>query len=59
VPYLRAVSVGPLVGHGEHAARVVAQRLDDLIVEEWAVDGLAALARARSVAALKEDSKKQ
>jgi len=37
----------------------VAQRLDDLIVEEWAVDGLAALARARSVAALKEDSKKQ
>lgn len=40
---LRAIRAGPLVGHGDGAARIVTQGRADLVVKGAAPDGLAAL----------------
>ncbi|OAQ86149.1 hypothetical protein VFPBJ_00189 [Purpureocillium lilacinum] len=49
---LGAVGVGPRVGHAEDARARVLERRVDLVLELVAVDGGAAAARARRVAAL-------
>lgn len=54
---LAAVGAGPAVGHGQDALAGVSARGVELVLELAAVDGLAARARARRVAALDHEAR--